>query len=235
MKYINHLIEPNRLLLSWQAQDSKNRSRYIVGELVRDGETVVLNYFEDTSEFCDAREHGFTGYPAFQVKPGAIYSNQVVEAFSRRLPPRSRSDYHRYLKLHGINPDTPISDFALLGYTGAKLPNDGFELVHTFDTTEGIFELIVEIAGFRHKSEIISENIQLGDEVSFVAEPENQYDAHAIRIEKEGKTLGYIDRSRLKLFHKHFNAGSNIRGEVIRKNGTLDRPLIYIYVNITPS
>lgn len=235
MKYINHLIEPNRLLLLWQAQDSKSRSRYIVGELVRNNSTVSLTYFKDTSDFHNACEHGFAGYPAFQTKVATTFDNHVIEAFSRRLPPRSRSDFHRYLELRGINPDMPISDFALLGYTGAKLPDDGFELVHPFDTAEGTFELIIEIAGFRHESEVTPEKLSLEDKVDFVTEPENRHDPKAIRIEKDGEKLGYVDRGRLKLFHKHIQSGSCIQGEIIRKNGTSDRPLIYIFTSITPS
>ncbi|WOG27890.1 hypothetical protein [Endozoicomonas sp. 8E] len=45
MRYIEHLIEPDRLLLSWQAQGSEDRSRYVVGELVRKEDKIVLNYF----------------------------------------------------------------------------------------------------------------------------------------------------------------------------------------------
>ncbi|WP_252176871.1 hypothetical protein [Endozoicomonas sp. 4G] len=62
MRYIEHLIEPDRLLLSWQAQESKDRSRYVVGELVRKGDKVVLNYFKDTEDFERARQHGFSGH-----------------------------------------------------------------------------------------------------------------------------------------------------------------------------
>ena len=41
MKYIEHVIETNRLVLCWQATESKNRSRFVVGELVRDDDGVV--------------------------------------------------------------------------------------------------------------------------------------------------------------------------------------------------
>lgn len=130
-RFIEHLVEPQRLLLYWQARESKKRSRYRVGQLVqRDGQ-VVLQYGHGP-EMAKAREMGFEGYPAFPLKQ-AEHSHQVMEAFKRRLPPRSRQDFSRYLELRAIPADANISDFALLGYSGAKLPNDGFELVHTFD------------------------------------------------------------------------------------------------------
>lgn len=235
MRYIEHLVEPDRLLLSWQAQESERRSRYVVGQLIRTGDMVVLEYFKGSVDYEEASEHGFKGYPAFQAKAETTYDTQVMEAFIRRLPSRSRRDFSRFLELRGIRPDVSISDFALLGYTGAKLPDDGFELVHPFDEANEPFEFITEIAGFRHASEINAEDIAIGSAVSFVREPMNEYDSRAIRIEMNGKKLGYVDRGRLELFHKHFNAGDMISGEVNRRNGTVERPLIYIYTSIIPS
>jgi hypothetical protein len=235
MKYIEHLIEPERLLLCWQALNSRQRSRHIVGELIRKSGKVVLKYFEGKPDFNEAIEKGFTGYPAFQIKSGKIYENEVLEAFTRRLPPRSRSDFYRYLELRSINPDSEISDFALLGYTGAKLPDDGFEIVHPFDNINGDFEFVSEVAGFRHESEIAAEDVQIGERVQFIEEPENAYDDQAIRIEINGKKIGYVDRGHLGIFHSHFRSAHNISGEVVRKNGTVDRPLIYIYTCIRES
>ena len=234
MRYIEHLIEPDRLLLSWQALDSKNRSRYVVGELVRKDGKVVLNYFNNSEDFKKACQHGFSGHPAFRIKDeGQVYDNKVLEAFARRLPPRSRSDFYRYMQLRGLNPDTEISDFALLGYVGARLPDDGFELVHPFDNAVQPFEFITEVAGFRHESEVTPEDIAIDAPVRFVPEPENDYDSYAIRIEMKGLKLGYVDRGRLALFHRLLNAGHRITGSIMRKNGTESRPLIYIFTSVS--
>ncbi|WP_330924456.1 HIRAN domain-containing protein [Candidatus Sororendozoicomonas aggregata] len=236
MRYIEHLIEPERLLLSWQALDSNSRSRYLVGELVRKDDVVVLNYFKGTEDFEQARLQGFKGHPAFQLKDDVCsYENQVLEAFTHRIPPRSRSDFYRYLELRGLNPDAAISDFALLGYVGARLPDDGFELVHPFDSANEPFELLIEVAGFRYESTISIDEIAVNTPVQFIPEPENQYDSQAIRIELGGNKLGYVDRGRLELFHRHLKAGHSVQGEVIRKNGTAERPLLYIYTTIAPN
>jgi hypothetical protein len=235
MRYIEHLIEPDRLLLSWQALESKNRSRYVVGELVRKDGKIVLNYFQDSEDFQQACQLGFSGHPAFRIKNNLIaYDNQVLEAFTRRIPPRSRSDFYRYLELRGLNPNAKISDFALLGYVGARLPDDGFELVHPFDNTNEPFEFITEVAGFRHESEVSADTITIDTSVQFHPEPGNQYDKNAIRIEMDGKKLGYVDRGRLELFHRHLMEGHSISGVIMRKNGTAERPLIYIYTRVNP-
>ena len=233
MRYIEHLIEPDRLLLSWQAQESKDRSRYVVGELVRKEGKVVLNYLNDTEDFERACQHGFSGHPAFRIKEeGTIYDVKVLEAFVRRLPPRSRSDFYRYMEMRGLNPDAEISDFALLGYVGARLPDDGFELVHPFDNAMQPFEFITEVAGFRHGSEVVLDDIAIDAAVQFIPEPDNGYDSQAIRIEMGGRKLGYVDRGRLSLFHRLLHAGYSITGSVVRKNGTANRPLIYIFTAV---
>jgi hypothetical protein len=37
--------------------------------------------------------------------------------------------------------------------------------------------------------------IDEGDPLALVAEPENQYDSHAIRVEHDGRRIGYLDRN----------------------------------------
>lgn len=230
-RLIEHLVEPHRLLLYWQARESKKRSRYLVGELTKRDDNVVLTYDMDSVEFAGAKLLGFRGYPAFPMKQ-AEHSHQVLEAFTRRLPPRSRRDFARYLELRAIPATANISDFALLGYSGAKLPNDGFELVHPFDNPPEAFEVLIEIAGFRHESQIAITDLQTSSGVQFVAEPENSVDVDAIRIESAGCKLGYVPRGHLAMLHRMLKAGAILEGEVFRTNGTSERPLVYVLTHV---
>ncbi|BCB09488.1 hypothetical protein HHSLTHF2_33780 [Vreelandella venusta] len=230
-RLIEHLVEPHRLLLYWQARESEKRSRYLVGELAKREDKVVLVYDLDNSELAAAKLLGFRGYPAFPMKQ-AEHSHQVLEAFTRRLPPRSRRDFRRYLELRAIPGNANISDFALLGYSGAKLPNDGFELVHPFDNPPEAFEVLIEIAGFRHESQIEITDIQVGSSVQFVVEPKNPVDAGAIRIESAGRKLGYVPRGHLDMLHRMLKEGAILGGEVFRTNGTSERPLVYVLTRI---
>lgn len=229
-RFIEHLVEPHRLLLYWQARESQNRSRYRVGQLFKQDDEVVLQY-ENGPEMMLARDLGFQGYPAFPLKQ-AEHRHQVMEAFKRRLPPRSRRDFSRYLELRAIPADASISDFALLGYSGAKLPNDGFELVHPFDDPPEAFEVLIEIAGFRHEAEINVEQLQENDGIQFVLEPNNQFDPQAIRMESAGHKLGYVPRGYLDAFHRLITGGASLEGEVFRINGTSERPLVYVLTRI---
>lgn len=230
-RLIEHLVEPQRLLLYWQARESKMRSRYLVGELVKRDDKVVLVYDLDSPELAEAKLLGFRGYPAFPMRQ-AEHNHQVLEAFTRRLPPRSRRDFGRYLELRAIPVDANVSDFALLGYSGAKLPNDGFELVHPFDNPPEAFEVLIEIAGFRHESQLDITDLQIGCSVQFVPEPENPVDTAAIRIESAGRKLGYVPRGHLDMLHRMLKEGAILEGEVFRTNGTSESPLVYILTRI---
>src|ERR1700761_4644000 len=121
---LQQIIEPNQLLLTWQSRGSHT---YVVGELLRrpDGQ-IVLHYFRNDPDFQKAQQQGFEGYPAFGIEQETHEIN-VMDAFQRRLPPDTRADFDDYLKYHGIDPSMKkrLSIFALLGYTGAKLPGDG--------------------------------------------------------------------------------------------------------------
>jgi len=229
-RLIEHLVEPQRLLLCWQARESEKRSRYQVGELIKQGDDVVLRY-SSGSDMEAAKQAGFKGYPAFPLKQ-MEHKHQVIEAFIRRLPPRSRRDFGRYLELRAIAPEAEISDFALLGYSGAKLPDDGFELVHPFDEPPETFEVLIEVAGFRHEAEVSPKALQPGDTIQLKPEPGNQYDAEAIRVESRGGKLGYVPRGHLTMLHRMLQQGASLSGEIFRINGTSERPLVYVLVQV---
>lgn len=231
-RFIEHLVEPQRLLLYWQARESKNRSRYRVGQMVKRDDQIWLQYDVDGQEMAEAKDKGFQGYPAFPLKQ-AEHQHQVMDAFQRRLPPRSRRDFSRYLELRAIPADAEISDFALLGYSGGKLPNDGFELVHPFDDPPEAFEVLLEVAGFRHEAELEPGELNEGDLVRFVPESGNVYDRQAIRVECQGRKLGYVPRGHLEMLHRMLDQGANLEGMVFRINGTDDRPLVYVLTRIS--
>jgi hypothetical protein len=229
-RFIEHLVEPQRLLLYWQARESQQRSRFRVGQIVKQDRQVVLQY-NIADEMEQAKQMGFQGHPAFPLKL-IEHNHQVMEAFTRRLPPRGRRDFTRYMALRAIPENAQISDFALLGYSGAKLPDDGFELIHPFDEPPKVFEILIEIAGFRHEAEIKAEALTAGDSIQFAIEPDNTVDNDAIRIEHAGQKLGYVPRGHLDMFHRMLSKESNISGEVFRINGSPERPLVYVLTSI---
>lgn len=239
MKPIDNPVEPKKLLLSWRAIHYEDSSRFIVGELVKirentdhDADAVELNYFVDEDQFKQAKKLGFIGHPAFPFEKSKTYTKNVFGAFKRRLPPKSRRDYLDFVKFCGIHSEAKFSTFCLAGYSGVKLPNDGFELIHPFDGVEKAFSFVIEIAGFRYADEMKAVDLNKGEIVHFKPETNNSYDSKAVRIEKNGIKLGYVDRGRTFIFHRSWAEKRKIHAEVWQKNGTPDRPLIYLFVNI---
>jgi len=227
MNIIEHIVEPERLLLTWR--EPKDGRRYVVGELFREGSDIGFRYCRENTDFTLARKHGFTGHPAF---PNFLntYANNVLDTFMRRLPPRSRTDFPRYLEMLRLPADTGISDFALLGYSGAKLPGDGFALVHPFDNVEGPCELMIEVAGCRyHRTS--TDDLGIGMPVRFVPEPDNKFDTDAIRIEADTGLIGYVMRAQLPAFHHWLKTGA-IEAAIERINGTDERPLVYVFSRV---
>lgn len=249
MRLLHHIIEPKRLLMVWQtlSRDTEENTskpqvgtgkRYIVGEVLRENDdTVALHYLKNSRDFQDAQACGFEGYPAFSIDH-EIHRTNVMDALERRIPPRERTDFKDFLRYHRIAPEEGqnISEFALLGYTGAKLPGDGFSFVHTFEEASTPCEITTEVAGFRHYTgmDLLSQpNGLLGMPVRFKTEPENRFDPNAVAITTlTGEPLGHINRAQTPVFNRwlHHN---HLEGTVERVNGKIDRPSVLLFVEVT--
>ena len=226
--WISHICEPSRLLLAWQGPDPQgNRTRFAVGELTREGDDCIMRYFDDP-QLELAKALGFAGYPAFRLSQREHRSG-VLATFLRRLPPRARADFKAYKAQFRLGPDLVLSDFALLAYTGARLPSDGFSIVNTLEGLCAPCELVVEIAGYRHYAEGLTKRPTVGDDLELVAEPTNQFDPKAIAVKNGGETIGYVNCLQTDPFHEWLRAGC-VQAVFERLNGATDRPRAFMFV-----
>ncbi|MBN1974074.1 MAG: hypothetical protein JW787_10580 [Sedimentisphaerales bacterium] len=232
MRYIEHIVEPERLLLSWQtSQPGKERGRMFVAEIVRNGDDADIIYLLDSEDFKKAVSLGFEGYPGFTVYQKRY--EKILFAFMKRLPPRSRGDFGKYLDSLRIQNDSEISDFALLGYSGAKLPDDDFTVIQTFENANPPFEFLLHVQGYHYyKEQLPFDSIKLEQKAAFQAEPENEFDPNAVKVLIGGINAGHVCRGLTKSFHKWFDLGYKIDASIERKNGTAQLPEIYLYVSI---
>lgn len=233
MKLVEHIFEPKRLLLAWQAPEGLDRTRFIVGELQKHHDNVTFRYTSESEDFEKAQRLGFRIYPAFK-HTNVEYREGVLETFMRRLPPKSRRDFGRYLELYRLPKDQSISDFGLLGYTGAKLPTDGFSIVNPFDGLSGPCEFLLEIAGFRYLSNLSPDELHIGDPVAIKPDDKNKYDPNAVMIEYKGKTIGYVNRGLCATFRHWIKERYKISGTLERINGHPVRPLVFVFVKVRP-
>jgi len=226
------------MYLAWQAPDHLgNRFRWAVGVVERSAAGCSLRYLEPGVEFEvpnqgrsaeEIQRLGFVGYPGFPWKP-RTYREGVLEAFLRRLPPRDRADFSAYLEQFRLPAQVRISDFALLAYTGAKLPSDGFSLVDPLDVDAETCDLLIEIAGFRYYGGAL----QPGDAVRFEPEPDNATDPQAIAVMHDDRRIGYVNRLKAPTFSVWLQNRS-VSGLIERLNGNPDRPRAFVFVTVRP-
>jgi len=229
MHLIEHTFSPTRLLLAWQAPDSEDRSYFVIGELRDQDGVVTFRYLPDTEDFRKAVALGFACYPAFR-KWEREYTDGVMASFLRRLPPRSRGDFPKFLEQWRLTTQSTLSDFALLAYSGGRLPSDGFSVVWPMDEVQAPGEVLLEVAGFRYQGIDLSE-LSVGMPVSFVPEPENPYDHKALRIEIEGRRIGYVKRAQ-RTAVSTWLAQYKVEASLERFNGTKERPVIHVFCRL---
>ena len=234
MNYVENFFEPSRLWLIWQFTDGDgkgvSRTRRKVAEIVKTGnDPVVFRYLTNTSDYQAALNEKFNGYPAFKLGD-ETFTHNVIEAFVRRLPPRTREDFDKYLNMHRLPLNFAGSNMALLGYTGAKLPGDAFEIIPDYSDAKLPIEFMMEIAGFRYHNVPVNE-LSIGMDVEFIAEPENAFDSNAIAIHCNNKKIGHVPRSILPAMNVWLKT-NRLLATIERINGKADRPLIYLFVTV---
>jgi hypothetical protein len=237
---IEHVREPQRLILAWQAPDQfKMRFRWAVGELKYSGGTYTFRYFgaEEFSKLNDSRKFeelqglGYRGYPAFAPSKD-IYTKSVISPFLRRLPPRSRSDFSDYMAGFHVAPTVELSDFALLSITEGKLPSDGFSLVDEYLETDGPRELFVELAGHRHYRRKLERPLILGEVVELAPEPNNPVDPNAVMVRSSGECIGYINRLQAMAFLTWVWEG-RISATLEKLDGSAEKPRAFVFASIS--
>lgn len=230
LHYIEHLIEPDKLLMTWQ--DNIERTRYVVAELKRNGDKISLHYLINSKDFQAAQERGFNYYPAFQniQEP---HENGVLDSLMRRLPPKTRADYSQYLEGFRINPSdsNKLSDFALLGYTGAKLPSDNFAIINPFNNIKDSFEFLLEAAGYRYI--VPNPEINFHDQASFKIEYDQVRQENIIKIFINNLHIGYVTRPLIPYFSEWMSANRIMEASVEKKNGNPNQPDIYLYIRVS--
>lgn len=234
MNIVTHLIEPTRLLLSWQRPlgGNERRTRRVVGEITRtDSDGYVFQYLENTPDFEAAKTEGFQGYPAFRLSH-VRHSENVLEAFMVRLPSRKRGDFKEYLASHSLPDNFSGSDFSLLAHTGGRLPGDGFELFPDISTVSLPFDLVIEVAGTRHRELSELTGVTVGDALELKPEPTNPVDPNAIAIIHSAVgLLGYVPKPYCENLLPLIN-GYRIKASVCKLNGRPERRLVYVLVSV---
>jgi len=81
-------------------------------------------------------------------------------------------------------------------------------------------EILVQVsltAGLRyHEAKAVWDQMQVGDTLMLVREPENPFDARAVRIEWNGHMLGYIPRTENQAVARQMDRGNPLQARVAK-------------------
>ena len=243
MNLVHYIATPHRLILAWQGpEERKDRYRYAVGEIVREGQTVTLRYFGDEQfrVFNNERpkervlQLGYGGYPGF-VPSNELHDSGVLSALMRRVPSQTREDFPQYRKQFALAPDVRLDDFDVLALTEAKLPSDGFSVVDPLETRsyKQQRDFMFEMAGYRHHLHEHDVKLAVGDILDIEPEPTNEFDAGAVAFLRDGKLLGYVNRLQASAF-LDWGRHCHVAAQVERLNGTSLKPRAFVFVTVRP-
>lgn len=90
------------------------------------------------------------------------------------------------------------------------------------------------LAGFQfYAGKALWDEMQEGDALSLVREPENAHDANAIRVEWRGRKLGYLPRAENRAVAAEMDRGGKVEARIARLQRHRDpwkRILVEVYV-----
>ncbi len=245
MLWIEYPPAPRELILAWQAPlHVEDRFRWAVGKLRVEGlDSAVFEYLSgpDFSALNDGRQlealqaAGYSGYPAFDAKkqPSGEFRDRVLQAFLRRLPPRSRSDFPRYLAHHYVSEPDKLSPMALLSVTEARLPSDGFSLIDPLDSSASCVDFVFEIAGYRHRV-AVPDSYAVGQRLELRREPDNPFDGRAIAVIAGERVIGYVNRLQAPTIGSWLKQRA-LTCWIARVNDRPDMPRAFAFLQVRPA
>ncbi|EIZ0688953.1 hypothetical protein AB0537_001094 [Vibrio parahaemolyticus] len=228
MMTIENSIHVNTLFLTWQSNIDRNQ-RYLVGALKRLSSGFEFSYLVGTPDYSQALEQGFQGYPAFPLGKGP-FTNDVMATFMKRLPPRSRRDFRKYLVNHHLPETFQGSDFDLIAHTGIQLPSDGFDLIPNLEEAELPFQYLMEVAGTRYYltyDQVIE--IEPHSTVELKCENDNEFDCNAVAVMLDGSIIGYVNKFFCATIRRLL--ARNLKCNIAKISGTQERPLVYVMLS----
>ena len=90
------------------------------------------------------------------------------------------------------------------------------------------------LAGFQfHEAPVLWEEMKVGDPLVLRREPDNQFDANAVRVEWRGRMIGYLPRAENRAVAAEMDRGGRVEGRVARlqeARNPWQRVLIEVFV-----
>lgn len=210
------------IYLSWRK--GKGFRRHIVGILKRNvTQGVRFEYINDA--ILSASKDGFVPLVDFPDISKSYHEN-VLEIFGQRLVKAERSDIQKHYDFWELDNRFINDKYYMLGYTQGMLSTDNFEFLADFVPKENLC-FVTEITGLTNNL-ILPNVINVGDELRWVKESNNQFDKYAVKVFKNDFSIGYIKKIHNRVFHKITKGKLKIIVKSVDQNETINRIFIRV-------
>lgn len=73
------------------------------------------------------------------------------------------------------------------------------------------------LAGFQyHQARAVWDDMRVGDRVALVREPDNPHDPRAVRVEWQGRMIGYVPRAENEAVARQLDEGNRLEARITR-------------------
>jgi hypothetical protein len=202
----------DRLLVIWG--EPVKGGRHIIGHLERAGGEVRFWYERDLTK---ATACGFRLLPEFsqqRAEDDPYRARYLFALFAERIPALSRADAAEMLRAWGV--ERPDDQFEVLAKSGGIRATDRLELAeYRAPDDELVQPLEFRVAGRRHILDAAP--LAVGAKVSLCPEPDNEADAGAVIVDRDGRRAGYVPRQYTELVGRLLERSVAIDGQVTRQ------------------
>lgn len=90
---------------------------------------------------------------------------------------------------------------------------------HAGETSVSTHLLVQEspLAGFQfHEGKRLWGNLRIGDRLDLIRDPDNPYDARAVRVEWQGHFLGFVPRADNETIARQLDRGAKLKARITR-------------------
>lgn len=229
---ILHPIPTQSAYLIWQSPlgAGLSRRRLPIALMRANGDGATFEYLHGTRDLDLAVSEGFEGYTGIPLDRAD--TSDAINTLGRRLLNSDRPDYADYLARFGLSADQNMTTLSLLAYTGAKLTSDSYSVADTLEGFDGSFQYVFDVAG-RRRAEELTPSPQIGDRVTFSAEPQNEHDPFAVELlDGSGNRFGYVNGCQSQAVSRWLAAGE-VNGSIFRINGRTGYPRLFVIADIS--
>jgi hypothetical protein len=202
----------NRLVVVWR--DPTQEARHPIGHLARTHAEIRFWYEEDLSAAFSKGFKLLPEFPEHRIEALPYVERYLFALFAERIPSPARSDARAMLGSWGV--ERVDDQFEVLARSGGIRATDRIELAeYRSDDDELTTPLEFRVASRRHLEEPAP--LSVGDEVTLIREPTNEYDSRATIVDRAGRRAGYVPRPYVPMFARLLDLGVVVEAKVVRK------------------